>query len=294
MISTAKSEGVDAMISILKACAPDVAPLDFAALIASVGQFTDIVEPARIPDPLSGDEKPADAAPEVQCPGQISLPEPVGGQVTEVMGQIVFETPKQVNAPKRVDRAEISKHTLHVDSSQPQILVVVEVTRPQSPISLDIVSPVLTPVLDVRAAFSMPSSSIDKCVPIQLDRSPAVTAQIADVARDVLNVTTDKDVHFTVRPEALGPVAVRIERGDAGPSLRLGVETQAAVQAVRQAEPMLSDSRSNAPFVQVTIDLNSSAQRGRSVRQIMQSKPRRSESSENVMTQAPVIAARYA
>jgi hypothetical protein len=97
------------------------------------------------------------------------------------------------------------------------------------------------------------------------DHGSALVAQIMTIARDVVAVAGDKDVRFNVRPEALGPVAVTIARGDEGPTLRLGVDTTAAMQAVRQAEPQLTDlaTRTGASFVHVAVDLNSREQRGR-------------------------------
>ncbi len=103
----------------------------------------------------------------------------------------------------------------------------------------------------------------DKPVVFQPDRTPHYPAFVADVARDVLRVSGDADVRFNVRPEMLGPVAVTIEKSDAGPMLHLGVETQAALQAVRQAEPLLNDARSAVPFVQVTVDMNGPDSRSR-------------------------------
>ena len=104
----------------------------------------------------------------------------------------------------------------------------------------------------------------------------AFFAQIATLARDVMVVSSDKDVRFNVRPETLGPVAVTIERGNDGPVLRMSVETPFAVQVVRHAEPMLSDAaaRSGAPFVQVSVDLNAPGQRERAPRAALMKRSR--------------------
>lgn len=114
---------------------------------------------------------------------------------------------------------------------------------------------------DLRPATLIPT--IDKPAVTLPDRAPTFAPLIGDAVRDLVNLAQDKNVRFNVRPEVLGPVAVIIERSEAGPTLRLGVETQAAVQAVRQAEPMMNDQRGQAPFVQVTVDLNAPDQRGR-------------------------------
>lgn len=105
--------------------------------------------------------------------------------------------------------------------------------------------------------------------PSTSDRAAALfSVQIAALARDVVVVGAERDVRFNLRPEMLGPVAVTIERRDDGPTLRLGVETPAAVQAVRQAEPALTDAaaRTGSPFVQVSVDLQSPGQRDRPAR----------------------------
>jgi hypothetical protein len=98
------------------------------------------------------------------------------------------------------------------------------------------------------------------------DRAPTFSPLIADAVRDLVNLAQDKNVRFNVRPETLGAIAVTIERSEAGPTLRLGVETQAAVQAVRHAEPNMNDQRGQTPFVHVTVDLNAPGQRGRGAR----------------------------
>jgi hypothetical protein len=126
------------------------------------------------------------------------------------------------------------------------------------------------------------------------DRVPTFPAYVVDAARDILSIIKDNDVRFNVRPETLGTVAVTIERGDAGPSLRLGVETAAAVQAVRQAEPMLNDLRGALPFVQVTVDLNSPDARGRAARAPATARRGHTAISGVMIEQAPTRGGRYA
>jgi hypothetical protein len=98
--------------------------------------------------------------------------------------------------------------------------------------------------------------------------SSLLSAQVMALARDIVTMGAERDVRFNLRPEMLGPVAVTIERRDDGPMLRLGVETPAAVQAMRQAEPALTEAaaRTGSPFVQVSVDLQSPGQRDRPAR----------------------------
>ena len=100
----------------------------------------------------------------------------------------------------------------------------------------------------------------------RVDRSPTFSAHIAVAIREVMSFARDRDLQFTLRPEMLGPIDVTIERSEAGQTLRLGVETPAAVQTVRAAEPILNDVRGGAPFVQISVDLNAPDSRGRPVR----------------------------
>jgi len=93
--------------------------------------------------------------------------------------------------------------------------------------------------------------------------SPAVGDTIEQAARDVASVGGERPLRFNVRPESLGPVAVTLARDDSGLQLRIGVETQSALQAVRTAEPLLTDAaaRTGQPFVHVSVDLDSPGQR---------------------------------
>jgi flagellar hook-length control protein FliK len=94
------------------------------------------------------------------------------------------------------------------------------------------------------------------------------SAHVAALAGDVMAVSAERDVRFNVRPEILGPVAVTIERRDDGAALRLGVENATTAQVVRQAEPVLSDAaaRAGSPFIQISVDVQSSGQRDRPAR----------------------------
>jgi hypothetical protein len=123
-------------------------------------------------------------------------------------------------------------------------------------------------------------------------RAPDFSAQLMHLARDVVDVSAGEDVQFNVRPAFLGPVSVTIERRDDGPSLRLGVETQAAAQAVKQAEPVLTTSAS--PFVQVSVDLNSPGQRERSARTAAFAKRGREIVPDPVILQAAAKSGRFA
>lgn len=144
------------------------------------------------------------------------------------------------------------------DAVKPVRQSTVEITDTVNAVAVEqrvsLTTTVLTPH---KAVFAMP------------DRLPTFAPLIADAVRDLVTMSRDKDLRFNVRPEALGPVAVTIERSDAGFGLRLGVETPAAVQVLRQAEPMLNDVRGNAPFLQLTVDLNLAEQRGRPARTAM-------------------------
>jgi hypothetical protein len=135
---------------------------------------------------------------------------------------------------------------------------------------------------------------IEKVAVAVAARTPVFAVQIADVARDVLRITGDAEMRFNVKPDTLGPIAVTIERGEAGLGLKLGVETPAAVQAVRQAEPILNDVRGNAPFVQVSVDLNSPDARGRPARAAALIRRARQDDREIMLQHAPVTTGRYA
>ena len=121
-------------------------------------------------------------------------------------------------------------------------------------------------------------------------------AQVSAVARDVVSVSIERDLRFNVRPETLGPVAVTIERRDEGPALRLGVESHVAAQAVRQAEPALSDiaGRAGSPFVQVSVDLQSPGQRDRPTRAATHIRRERDVVVPSNNDQAAVTSGRFA
>jgi hypothetical protein len=153
--------------------------------------------------------------------------------------------------------------------------------------------PLILAATDQRVPLPAIALSSEKPVTALPDRMPTFAPMIADVARDLVRLAQDKNVRFNVRPETLGPVAVTIERSDAGPSLRLSVETQAAVQAVRHAEPLLNDARGAAPFVHVSVDLSSPEGRSRTARAAAAIKRGRNDIIENSIA-GPVITGRYA
>ena len=156
-----------------------------------------------------------------------------------------------------------------------------------------------TPDLSIAVAIDLRSGTLpqtsDKPAPPMPDRVATFAPLIADAMRDLVTLGQNKDVRFNVRPEVLGPVAVMIEHGPGGPTLRLGVETPAAAMAVRQAEPMMNDARGNASFVQVTVDLNAPDQRARSGRAPIIAKRRSDDDSRPIEHRATLAATgRYA
>jgi hypothetical protein len=157
----------------------------------------------------------------------------------------------------------------------------------------DLPEPIATPGAEQRMPFQ-PLPMIEKVAVAVAARTPVFAVQIADVARDVLRITGDAEMRFNVKPDTLGPIAVTIERGEAGLGLKLGVETPAAVHAVRQAEPILNDVRGNAPFVQVSVDLNSPDARGRPARAAALIRRARQDDREIMLQHAPVTTGRYA
>lgn len=148
----------------------------------------------------------------------------------------------------------------------------------------------IAPLSEIRlaAVVTVP----DKHFAPMPNRAATFAPIIADAVRDLVAIAHDKDVRFNVRPETLGPVAITIERTEAGQTLRLSVETQAAVQAVRQAEPMMNDARGSAPFVQITVDMNAPDSRGRSPRM----RPFQGAAQDRIfdVSQQPVSTGRYA
>ncbi len=193
----------------------------------------------------------------------------------------VVDTTEPVTRPNQVATAAIAAPTM------------VEANRPATRRIVDVIDPAVAAPADQRSvALAMPPT-IDRSAPPLPDRMASFSPLIADAVRDLVTIAGDKDVRFNVRPESLGPVAVTIERGDAGPTLRLGVETPAAAQAVRNAEPALNDSRGNASFVQVTVDLTSPDGRGRTARAAALAQRGRGETHETIIP-PPATAGRYA
>jgi hypothetical protein len=157
----------------------------------------------------------------------------------------------------------------------------------------DLPDPIVATGVEQRMPLQ-PLPVMDKGTAAVAARTPVFAVQIADVARDVLRITGDAEMRFNVKPDTLGPIAVTIERGEAGLGLKLGVETPSAIQAVRQAEPMLNDVRGNAPFVQVSVDLNSPDARGRPARAAALIRRARQDDREIMLQHAPVTTGRYA
>ncbi len=152
-----------------------------------------------------------------------------------------------------------------------------------------------TPVVgEMRIPVSTSPMTIDKLMAPMPDRVSTFPGYVADAAHDILRMTGDADMRFNVRPETLGQIAVTIQRSEAGLGLRLGVETPAAVQAVRQAEPMLNDVRGHVPFAHVSVDLNSPDTRGRSARVTPLVRRARGDDREIMLQPAPVTTGRYA
>ena len=176
----------------------------------------------------------------------------------------------------------------------PDRVVAAELPVPKLATQIDRVE-VQMPVTELRGPSTVPLAVADKPLSYPVDRAVTFAPMLVQIARDVLALSADRDVRFNLRPDVLGPVAVTIERTEAGPNLRLGVETHAAVQAVRAAEPMLNDSRSAAPFVQVTVDMNAPDQRSRNGYRPV-AVPRRGDghSTDNIIERSPVVTGRYA
>ena len=182
----------------------------------------------------------------------------VPSDVTDVKPAISSKRRAVDHEPEKVGLPQNHTRTVSV------VPVVSDTAKSVTRVSIDNAESVVVALADTRAAPLL--QPIDKPASTTPDRVATFAPLIADAVRDLVHLAQDKDVRFHVRPEALGLVAVTIERDAAGPTLRLAVETQLAAQAVRQAEPMMNDARGNAPFVQVTVDLNASDQRGRHAR----------------------------
>lgn len=108
-----------------------------------------------------------------------------------------------------------------------------------------------------------------------IERPPFLPIVTQDLRQQISILTGDRPLHFNVRPETLGPVAVSIALGEEGRSLRLGVENATALQAIRQAEPQLIDmiNRGGTNFVQVTVDLSGRDQRSRAQPPVVTRRP---------------------
>ena len=148
------------------------------------------------------------------------------------------------------------------------------------------------PTTDFRPAVRLPVPH--KLALPMAERAATFAPVIADAVRDLAVMAQDKDLRFNVRPEALGPVAVTIERSEAGPTLRLSVETQAAAQAVRQAEPMLNDARGHLPFVQVTVDMSAPDSRNRSPKNMLRPAQSTNEGSDRLQSPQSAPVGRFA
>ncbi len=201
------------------------------------------------------------------------------------------DVPPPVSKPKRVDATVVTSVASKPVAAPPPTVLEARGSVVERKVDLP------DPAVVVPGEMRIPAQIVpilEKPVSSIPDRVPVFAVHIADVARDVLSLTKDKDVRFNVQPETLGPVSVTIERGEAGLGLRLGVETLAAVQAVRQAEPMLNDGRSHAPFAHVSVDLNSPDTRGRSARATPLVRRTRGDDREIMLQPAPVTTGRYA
>lgn len=158
------------------------------------------------------------------------------------------------------------------------------------PVQVETAAP---PATEIRTAPATLTPAIERALPTLVERMVAFNPALIDAARDLAQMGDARDMRFNIRPETLGPVAVSIERTDAGQNLRLGVETAAAVHAVRQAEPTFNDPRTGNPFVNVTVDLTSSDQRGRPLRAVPAAR-QQTRAIPNEDRTAHAIAGRYA
>jgi hypothetical protein len=184
---------------------------------------------------------------------------------------------------------EVEKAPLHTSPT----LVLLEPSRPLAEPRAVQADPIITLIADNRPPPSNPSSLPERALPTLVERMVAFTPTIIDAARDLAQIGDARDMKFNVRPETLGPVAVTIERTEVGQNLRLSVETHAAVHAVRQAEPVLNDPRHGNPFVNVTVDMTASDQRGRSSRAAPMVRQDRFAIPDEDRT-APAVTGRYA
>ncbi len=218
------------------------------------------------------------------------------------LDQILSEPAELPNFPKLQVEHRVGEVPVAVPSPEKQIalpqiaapsaeqVVAGEVSVPKYAAQIDRVEVQVSAPTEPRGAPALGMSVADKSQSTFVERGPVFAPMLMQIARDVMALSADRDVRFNVRPDILGPVAVTIERTDAGPSLRLGVESHSAVQAVRAAEPLLNDSRGAAPFVQVTVDMNAPDQRSRQSRAPVP--PRRlSEQTYEILTERATVAA---
>lgn len=177
----------------------------------------------------------------------------------------------------------------------PERNVVADVLAPKLVLQIDRIEVQVPAVSELRGPSAVPTAVTERVQSSLVERGPIFAPMLMQISRDVLALSPDRDVRFNVRPDVLGLVAVTIERTDAGANLRLGVETQAAVQAVRAAEPMLNDNRGSAPFVQVAVDMNAPDQRSRNgYRTASQIRRNESRSTDTIIERGPVVTGRYA
>jgi hypothetical protein len=215
--------------------------------------------------------------------------------VADLGPQSLKEKPKadntmSVSTPQSAVRAVVRREEMPVTSQPAQPAERRAAQRGAEHISGVLGLPDAGPRAPGVVMAAAPSSEAGSSMPDR--RAPEFPAQIVHLARDVVAVSAGEDVQFSVRPAFLGQVSVTIERSDDGPSLRLGVETQAAAQAVKQAEPMLNTLAS--PFVQVSVDLNSPGQRERSAKTAAFLKRGREIAPDPTIEQAAIKVGRFA
>ncbi len=252
------------------------------------------------PQPRDQVAKPANTRLEIDgvvMLGESLPPRPETDQVVETMvsGAALLPEPQFSPTVPIADRplpAPVSP-ALTTQIASAALPVATEITV-QKPLSvLDRVDVSTAPPPETRGPIA-PVQSTERVQPFAFERGPAFAPQIIRIARDFLVVASEQDVRFNVRPDVLGPVAVTIERTDAGSSLRLGVENQAAVQAVKHAEPMLHDARGQVSFVQVSVDLNAPDQRSRQTRGVVPQRRANDQTQEILTEHARVATGRYA
>jgi hypothetical protein len=225
------------------------------------------------PRPAKGDVAAKEEEDEVEAPLTVVK---IGDEITAEVGSAVVPVVPDLQFKPMKERRKAA-----IETPAP-LAARVEIRAEATPALLQLSKPVerrparrdAEPVFEVPGALgtgprtpeiSHAAASATTAGLLAANRSQSdFTHEMMHLARDIVSASAEQDVQFNVRPAFLGPVSVTIERGDEGPLLRLGVETQAAALAVKQAEPTLITSTS--PFVQVSVDLNSPGQRERSAR----------------------------